>query len=67
MCTVLFDDFDRVGRCFEETTRIFKDLLGLEIRNRKSVGGIGGFSLRNVFQSNGRLYVGEAAGMQHFL
>jgi flavin-dependent dehydrogenase len=67
MCTVLFDDFDRAGQCFEETTRIFKDLLGFEVRNGKSVGGIGGFSLRNVFQSNGRLYVGEAAGIQDFL
>lgn len=67
MCTVLFDRFDQASQCFEETTRIFKDLVGLEVRDAKTVGGIGGFSLRNVFQSNGRLYVGEAAGIQDFL
>ena len=67
MCTVLFDRFEDVHRCFEETTRIFKNLVGLDIQNAKSVGGIGGFALKNVFQSNGRLYVGEAAGIQDFL
>jgi flavin-dependent dehydrogenase len=67
MCTVLFDRFEDVHQCFEETTRIFEDLVGLEIRNAKSVGGIGGFALKNVFQTNGRLYVGEAAGIQDFL
>ena len=67
MCTVLFDKFDQVGRCFEETSRIFHDMIGLEVRDGKSVGGVGGFSLRNVFQSDGRLYVGEAAGIQDFL
>jgi flavin-dependent dehydrogenase len=67
MCTVLFDRFDDVHQCFEETTRIFKDLVGLDIRDAKSVGGIGGFALKNVFQSNGRLYVGEAAGIQDLL
>ena len=67
MCTVLFDKFDQVGRCFEETSRVFHDMIGLEVRDGKSVGGVGGFSLRNVFQSDGRLYVGEAAGIQDFL
>jgi flavin-dependent dehydrogenase len=67
MCTVLFDRFDDVHQCFEETKRIFKDLVGLDIHNEKSVGGIGGFALKNVFESNGRLYVGEAAGIQDFL
>lgn len=67
MCTVLFDRFDQVNKCLEETARIFKDLVGLEVRDAKGVGGIGGFSLKNVFQSNRRLYVGEAAGIQDFL
>jgi flavin-dependent dehydrogenase len=67
MCTVLFDRFEDVNQCFEKATKIFKDLVGIEVRNAKSVGGIGGFSLRNVFQSNGRLYVGDAAGIQDFL
>jgi flavin-dependent dehydrogenase len=67
MCTVLFDRFEDVHQCFEETTRIFKNLVGLDIRDAKSVGGIGGFALKNVFQSDGRLFVGEAAGIQDFL
>lgn len=67
MCTVLFDRFDEAASCFEETRRIFHDMIGLQVKDDKSVGGIGGFSLRNIFQSNGRLYVGEAAGIQDFL
>jgi len=67
MCTVLFDRFEDVNQCFEETRRIFGDMVTLDIHEAKSVGGIGGFSLKNIFQSNGRLYVGEAAGIQDFL
>jgi flavin-dependent dehydrogenase len=67
MCTVLFDRFEDVNQCFEEARRIFGDLVTLDIHDAKSVGGIGGFSLKNIFQSNGRLYVGEAAGIQDFL
>jgi flavin-dependent dehydrogenase len=67
MCTVLFQRFEEVNQCFEETTRIFKNLVRLEVQDAKSVGGVAGFSLKNVFQSNGRLYVGEAAGLQDFL
>ncbi len=67
MCTVLFDRFDEAANCFEETRRIFRDMIGLQVKDEKSVGGIGGFSLKNIFQQNGRLYVGEAAGIQDFL
>ncbi len=67
MCTVLFDRFESVGECFDHTREVFRNLIGLDVRDGKQVGGIGGFSLKNVFQSNGRLYVGEAAGIQDFL
>jgi flavin-dependent dehydrogenase len=67
MCTVLFDRFDEVGRCFETTKRMFEEMLEIEIQESKNVGGIGGFSLRNIFQVEDRLYVGEAAGIQDFL
>ncbi len=64
MCTVLFDKFERVNTCFEETKKIFSKLFSLEIKNPKSVGGVGGFSLKNQFKANGQLFVGEAAGIQ---
>jgi len=67
MCTVLFDRFELVGKCFEATKEAFRDMVGLDVQEGKPVGGIGGFSLKNVFQSRGRLYVGEAAGIQDFL
>ncbi|WP_440953310.1 NAD(P)/FAD-dependent oxidoreductase [Methanococcoides sp. FTZ1] len=64
MCTVLFDRFNNVGDCLENTKRVFSEMVELDIRNPRPDGGIGSFSLDCHFESNGQLYVGEAAGLQ---
>jgi flavin-dependent dehydrogenase len=67
MCTVVFGDLGSVTQCFEETKKMFSSLVDLDVHQPKKVGGIGSFSVKNVFEKNGRLYVGEAAGLQDFL
>jgi flavin-dependent dehydrogenase len=67
LCTVLFNEFTAIHRCFEEAKRIFSSIVPLNIQNPKMVGGSGGFSLKNLYKVENRLYVGEAAGVQDFL
>ena len=67
MGTVVLDRLSAVNRCFEETGRIFSRMLRLDIQEPKEAGGIGSFSVKNIFQEDGTLFVGEAAGLQDFL
>lgn len=64
MCTVLFDDFSNVGTCFENTEQIFSKMVDLDIQNPRPDGGVGSFSLKCDLENNGRMYTGEAAGLQ---
>lgn len=67
MCTVLFDTFANFSQCLTETRRIFADLLPLDIREPRPVGGVGSFALPSLFQRGNSRYVGEAAGLQDLL
>lgn len=67
MASVLFDQWKNLNHCFEHTKKTFNKLIDLQIKNPQKMGGIGSFSQKNPFQINGRLYVGEAAGIQDFL
>ena len=67
MCTVLFDRFQELDASFERTKAAFAKMFDFEIRDPKPVGGVGGFSTRNIFQKGRSLYVGEAAGLQDML
>ena len=67
MCTVLFDQFKRVGECFEKTKTLIGDLVDLDIQESRRVGGIGSFSDNTFFQKNNQYFVGEAAGYQDLL
>ncbi len=67
ICTVLFDHFKRVSQCFDETMKIVSALVDLDLRSVVSAGGIGSFSTQNRYAENGRLYLGEAAGVQDLL
>ncbi len=67
MCTVLFDKFSRLDDCYQKSKDILTDLISLDIRNLKSVAGIGCFSTKNTFEKDGVLYVGEAAGLQDLM
>jgi flavin-dependent dehydrogenase len=67
MSTVLFDRFKDLNTCFEETLKTYTRFLDLEIKNPQKIGGVGNFSTRNIYVENGRLYIGEAAGLQDLL
>jgi len=67
MCTVTFEKFERVDRCFKETKKAFFHMVNLDVENCRKIAGIGSFSVNGVFEKDGRLYVGEAAGLQDFL
>lgn len=67
MCTVLADKFQMINHCFDEAKKIFERHFKFEIRNPRKVGGVGAFSIKNQFSKDGKLYVGEAAGLQDML
>jgi flavin-dependent dehydrogenase len=67
MCTVVLNELSRVNNCFERTKEFFVKKLNIDIQSPKDVGGVGSFSLRNVFKKGTTLYVGESAGLQDFL
>lgn len=67
MCTVVLNELERVNACFEETKKVFFEMTKLDIQNPKNVGGVGSFSIRNTFQKENNLFVGEAAGLQDVL
>lgn len=64
MCSVVFGELGRINECFEKTMERFNKINKIDIENPKNVGGIGCFSIKNVFKSNNNLLVGEAAGLQ---
>jgi flavin-dependent dehydrogenase len=64
LVTVLFDEFKRASICFKEAKRLFSNLTDFNIENPRIMGGVGGFSVHNIFQKDNVLYVGEAAGLQ---
>lgn len=67
MCTVLFGELNKVDECFEKTKKFFVKKFNINIQSSKSVGGVGSFSLQNIFRKKNTLYVGETAGLQDFL
>lgn len=67
MGTVLFDNFQELNRCFSETHKTYYNLVDLDIKKPRNIGGMGSFSTQNIFKKNERLYVGESAGLQDLL
>ncbi len=67
LSTVLFHDFHLINQCFSNSKKVFRELTGFKSTNIYSSGGVGCFSNQNVFKKNGKLYVGEAAGIQDLL
>lgn len=68
VCTVVaVDGLYRINKYFEKTKEFFVRKIGLSMRLPREVGGLGSFSLKNVFKEGTTLYVGEAAGLQDFL
>jgi flavin-dependent dehydrogenase len=67
MCTVLFDKFSEIHEQFALVRRTFEAETGITINNPSPVGGYGNFSTEGPLAKDGRLYVGEAAGLQDLL
>ncbi len=67
ICTVLFDHFKKASRCLDETVEAFSRLVDLQVWDVVHTGGFGNFSNGNTYIKSGRLYCGEAAGVQDLL
>ncbi len=67
LCTFVVDKTALVERCFRNTMDFFKGKFQFQIKNPHYVGGIGSYCLNNQFKKEGRMYVGEAAGIQDLL
>ncbi|MFH1054855.1 MAG: NAD(P)/FAD-dependent oxidoreductase [Candidatus Altiarchaeota archaeon] len=67
MCSVVIGEPSRSEECFESTKDFYSRMLDLRIEEPQYCGGVGTFSIKNKFSEGGRLFVGEAAGLQDFL
>lgn len=68
ICSVNFYGGNKKARSyFKKTFEIMTDLFDFDITNKKRVGGIGSFLLKPRLTKEGRLYTGEAAGLQDLL
>ncbi len=65
--TGLTRNYRMVNEYFERTLKTFQKLVDLDISNAKMFTGYGNFFLMKNYEENGKLYVGEAAGLQDFL
>jgi flavin-dependent dehydrogenase len=67
LCCGIFESFDRIHDCFEESKRLIEARYTFNIRSPRQFGGVEGFSLQPRFQMGNQLLVGEAAGVQDLL
>ncbi len=67
LATVLFTRFARAASCFHAAKAALLDRFPVRVAQESPFGGVGQFLMRPRFQEGGRLYVGEAAGLQDLL
>lgn len=67
MCTVVVEKINLANKCLEETKTAFSKIVDLKMKNQKIVGGHGHFDYKPTLVKNGKIYVGEAAGLQDAL
>ncbi len=67
LCTCIFDSLEKLNDCFDFTKQYFVKKYKLKIRDPQAVGGVGYFSIHNIYKKGKTLFVGEAAGIQDFL
>lgn len=67
LATVLFRDFSRAAAAFHEARTALLDRFPVRTAQETPFGGVGQFLMRPRFEVGGRLYVGEAAGLQDLL
>jgi flavin-dependent dehydrogenase len=67
LCSTVMGRHDKIQECFQKAKKAFSEKIKLDIQNPKRFVGIGGFSATTTFQKDGKLFVGEAAGIQDLL
>jgi hypothetical protein len=67
VCTVVFNQPDRLNACFERTVELARRLVPLKLDEARPVGGMGSFSFGHPVKLENALLVGEAAGFQDLL
>jgi len=71
VCTCLFEHTERAQAALQETCRHFRRVYGFDLKRDAHtitrMGGVVSLSAETRFAEEGRLFVGEAAGMQDFL
>lgn len=67
LATCLFEKFEKANHCFDRTFERFNRIVSLEFSKAKYYSGFGDFFLGRSYERNGKLIVGEAAGLQDFL
>ncbi len=67
LATVLFTRFARAASCFHAARTALLDRFPVRVSQESPFGGVGQFLMRPRFQEGGRLFVGEAAGLQDLL
>lgn len=58
---------EKINENFELSKKHFCEKYNLTIKNEKEVGGVGYFSINNIYKKDKNIFVGEAAGIQDFL
>jgi len=67
LCSCVFGETEKLTECFHRTKTYFVKKYSLQIVDAKPVGGIGFFTINNIWQKEKSRFVGEAAGIQDFL
>lgn len=68
ICSVnIYINGKEANKYFKKTYEMITNLVDIDIKNQKNVGGIGCFLLNPNLKRNGKLYTGEAAGLQDLL
>lgn len=68
ICSVnLYKTGGEVNTYFKKTYEIFTKLFDIDIKNEKNIGGVGCFLIKPRLIKKGKIYTGEAAGIQDIL
>ncbi len=67
LCVAVMGRYEQSETHFHRAKEIISEMVDLDMENPKDVTGFGSFSARTIFQREGRLCVGEAAGLQDLL
>lgn len=67
LASVIMENFNNAKNYFDQSLRKIEKIYKINIINAKPFGGIGNFFLLKSYKENGRLLVGERAGLQDYL